>query len=706
MFGRMMASAIALTSAAYAQTPGDAAPGCAPQPTCSVTPPANAADRVVYEAAAFAQYNPQTALDMVRQTPGFSLDDGDGRRGFSGAVGNVLIDGVRPSAKSQSLDGILSRIPANQVVRLEVLRGSAVAGDASGQATLLNVVRTESAGSGVYSAGFEHGTRGVYAPQGEINYSGRSGNVEYGLGVSVYSQYRSLPGWRRFYAGPDETYDGRADTPSPRDFREASITGNLAFPLAGGRLSLNGQTDSFRFHADNQLYFFDAANAASQTVIQDYEERRPTPRYEIGANYDRDFGPWSLALVGLLNRRTYENEENGVFYDGLGAVTSSYSQNVNQEAGETIARATLSGPLSPRQRIEFGGEIAFNTLDQELAFVSDPPSPPIPNSNVLVEEERGEAFVSHTWQPADLWSLETRLAWETSTLTFTGDTNQTVELSYWKPSVQLSRTFGGNDQIRARIYRDVGQLDFGDFVSAADVTNALINGGNPDLAPQTSWIAELGADFRFDGGAALGLTLSRRMISDVADVVKIVDDAGTPSPADDIIYDAPGNIGDGEITQFDVNFSSPVPFIPGSRLTVEGFLRDSEVTDPVTGRPRIISYTPESYVNVSFRQDLSDWRFAWGFEATKQGETQGFRYNETDTEEEGPYVDAFIETTALPNNMKLRLTAANIFSGTINRDRRFFAAPDRSSGAFAYRDLRQREFKAAPWFIVVLSGTF
>ena len=77
---------------------------------------------------------------MVRQVPGFSLDGGEDRRGFSGAVGNLLIDGVRPSSKSQGVEGMLQRIPASQVVRLEVLRGAAVAGDASGQAILLNVV--------------------------------------------------------------------------------------------------------------------------------------------------------------------------------------------------------------------------------------------------------------------------------------------------------------------------------------------------------------------------------------------------------------------------------------------------------------------------------------------------------------------------------------------------------------------------------------
>ena len=39
------------------------------------------------------------------------------------AVGNLLIDGQRPVAKSQSVQTILQQIPASQVVRIELLRG-------------------------------------------------------------------------------------------------------------------------------------------------------------------------------------------------------------------------------------------------------------------------------------------------------------------------------------------------------------------------------------------------------------------------------------------------------------------------------------------------------------------------------------------------------------------------------------------------------
>ena len=130
--------------------------------------------------------------------------------------------------------------------------------------------------------------------------------------------------------------------------------------------------------------------------------------------------------------------------------------------------------------------------------------------------------------------------------------------------------------------------------------------------------------------------------------------------------------------------------------------------DPVTGETRIISETPESEIDIQFRQDLTSLRLAWGVSIYKQGEFQVYRFNEVDTNEEGPWVDVFVETTALPNDMKLRLWAANITDGTINRDRLFYgdAINPNRNGPLNRRDLRQRQFAEAPWFILELTGTF
>ena len=181
----------------------DGAEAQAPEPTSVPNKNAqDAAGRVVYDAAFYAQFAPRTALDMVNQTPGFSLDGGDDEtRGFSGAVGNVLIDGERLGAKSQTLEDVLLRVPASEVLRIEILRGADVAGDASNAAVLANVIRTRTAGGGTWMAGFEMTNENKPTPTGRFAWSGRSEDREYSVGATTYGHDHNSE-------GPREVTDG------------------------------------------------------------------------------------------------------------------------------------------------------------------------------------------------------------------------------------------------------------------------------------------------------------------------------------------------------------------------------------------------------------------------------------------------------------------------------------------------------------------
>lgn len=708
MLGKMMVSMLALTGVAYAQEQAPAANA----DVGAVSPAQSGADRVGYDAAFFAQFNPQTALDMVRQTPGFSIEDpnqsNDARRGFSGAVGNLLIDGLRPSAKSQSLENLLAQIPATQVVRIELLRGAAVAGDASGATVIANVVRTPSTGSGLWNLGLgQHGD--AVRPFGDASYTGRVGQFEYGFGGSYYQDTREQPGFRVEEDGAGNR-TGLMITPSPRNVREAVVNANAAVPLLGGRLSATGQASWFRWHASHQFIHFTPDGENDFTFLDSFTESRPRPAFEVGLNYDRDIGPWSMALVGLVNRRDYGSNDTFAVLVPDGVAEVNYVE-VRQDSGESILRGTLSRALTPTQRIEFGAEGALNTLDASLNLLVDtgsgplPPPNGIPNANVTVEEERTEVFAVHTWRPNDTWSLESRLAREMSTLTFTGDADQTVDLSYLKPSIQLTRNFGENNQARIRLYRDVGQLDFGDFVSAPAFADSRIDGGNPGLVPETSYRAEIGADWRFAGGVALGLAVTQYWISDVADLVPLTDNRGTSDPSDDVTFDAPGNIGDANGTRLDANLTLPLGFVlPGGRFTMSGFLWRGEVTDPVTGQERALSERSESQLDFEIRQDLPQHKLAWSISLSKPGEVPYYRLNEVDTQEEGPWVDGYIETTALPHGMRLRLSAINIFDGDIRRNRQIYLG-DRN-GPLDRVEWRYRNFVDSPWFELRLSGSF
>ena len=116
---------------------------------------ASAASRTtVYDAAFFAQFAPRTAFDIVEHVPGFQLDLGSTQsatgsvdvRGFAGTAGNVVINGARPSTKSETVDVTLQRIPAQRVVRVELGPGDLYGSDYAGKSQVSQLVLSDAAG--------------------------------------------------------------------------------------------------------------------------------------------------------------------------------------------------------------------------------------------------------------------------------------------------------------------------------------------------------------------------------------------------------------------------------------------------------------------------------------------------------------------------------------------------------------------------------
>ena len=113
----------------------------------------------------FTTYAPVTALDMVKRIPGFSISEGEGRRGFGENAGNVLIDGDRPSTKSDDVWTMLSRIPASQVEYIELSEQAGADTETQGQGQVINIVRKRTAKvNGTYEGTIIAGTRYGFQP--------------------------------------------------------------------------------------------------------------------------------------------------------------------------------------------------------------------------------------------------------------------------------------------------------------------------------------------------------------------------------------------------------------------------------------------------------------------------------------------------------------------------------------------------------------
>jgi hypothetical protein len=645
-----------------------------------------------YAADWYQPFAPRTALDMVRQTPGFTLDEGESRRGLSGAVGNVLVDGRRPSAKEQTLEEILQRIPAAQVQRIEILRGAQTVGDASGQNVLVNVVRTPFTGQGVGLLGVEYAQQHRAMPNGWMAWTGRAHAVDYAVGASTYSLRRELPGARELTDADGNSTGTRRDT-SPRDFGEYTLNGEASFGLGGGGLRLTGQVHYERYHEDSMIDTFDAAGAFVESDFNPYTESRRSA--EFGGHFDRKLGGWDLSSVLLLTRGRFASDVTSTHSNTAGIVETIYTQRLQRDSGESILRAALARALGEAQRIEVGLETAVNTLDAGLAASVEAGGVLYPlhpaNSNVLIEEKRAEAFLNHSWRIDANWSLDGRLAGEFSRLDFSGDSNQVVDLAYAKPSLQLTRSFGGANQLRVRVFRDVGQLDFNDFVSSLSLSDERVEGGNPGLKPQTSWDTELAADLRPGADLALTMTLFHRWVSDTADFVPV----GPPHA----LVDAPGNIGDGRIHGLHLTARAPLKFLPGASLTLDGTWQESRVDDPLTGETRGISEFQDWQLTAGFRQDLP--RVAWGLNYLQKSMLSSYFLKEIDRSRPSPSLDGFVEVS-IARGLRLRFSVVSLLGQPELRDR-LFHAPDRR-GAFEHAELGRRE--PGTWYQLAIAGSF
>ena len=529
-----------------------------------------------YGADWYRSFAPRTALDMVRQTPGFSLDEGEVRRGLSGAVGNVLVDGRRPRrqgadaggnpAADSGRPGAGHRDTARRADRRRRIR--------PGRAVERAPHPVHRPGRGIH--GIEYAQQHRPMPNGFMAWTGRARAIDYAVGASTYSLRRELPGTRDLTDAAGNSTGTRRDT-SPRDFGEYTVNGEAAFELGGGRLRMTGQAHYERYHEDSVIDTYDTADEFAGSTFNPYTESRRSA--EFGGHFDHAFGDWNLSSVLLLTRGRFASDVTSTSSDAIGSPVYRYAQELERDSGESILRGTLARDLGGSQRLELGIEGALNTLDAVLLAAQDfgggTVPVDVPNSNVLIEEKRAEAFVNHSWRIDKRWSLDWRLAGEFSRLDFSGDSNQVVDLAYAKPSVQLTRSFGNSNQWRARVFRDVGQLDFNDFVSSLSLSDERVEGGNPDLKPQTSWDAELAADLRPGADVALTLAVFHRWVSDTADFVPV-------GPPDELV-DAPGNIGDGRIYGLHVTARAPLKILRGATLTFDGTRQESRVTDPLTG---------------------------------------------------------------------------------------------------------------------------
>ena len=347
---------------------------------------------------------------------------------------------------------------------------------------------------------------------------------------------------------------------------------------------------------------------------------------------------------------------------------------------------------APGLTFDAGGELAFNWVDTRTRFQQNGQAVTVPAGDVVVQEGRGEAFVTTTWRPDPRLSVEAGVRVEASAISSSGDVALSNRFVYPKPRLAVTWSPDAQDQVRIRVEREVGQLDFGDFVGSATLNGSGVTAGNPNLTPQQDWAFEAAYERHFWNNGAIALTARRLVLSDVIDRVPLGD------------FDAPGNIGGGH--EDDVLLSLTLPldrfFIPHGELRGVGTWRMSQVTDPTTHQLRPISGQHESDNELHFTQDIPKWSLTWGLDTWLPWKERIYRFDEVDAEHNQAWNQVFAEYKPC-KDLSLRVEVDNFSRKRFFFTRSVFADTRAGMAPPAYLDEQAHKFGSEFLFRVVKS---
>lgn len=478
----------------------------APQPLRSFTP------------TDFAQFAPRNALDMVERIPGFVIRDESGAaRGLGQADANVLLNGQRISGKSNGAVDALTRLPAADVVRLEIVDGASLEfGGLSGQ--VLNVVTRSAARlSGQFRYSPQVRSRG--APlrwgNGEVSLSG-GGSTQWTLSLRNGQDRSGQDGPERVTSGSGVLLDLR-DERFARRLENLALSGSVARTAANGNvLNLTGEVGAFILRDFERS---DRRGPGLPDRVRLLRQTEDEHNYELGVDYSLAAPGGRLKLIGY---RRFENSPTEAsvrltFADARPDQGSVFTR-VASEA-ESIARAEYTAEaLGGDWQVSVEGARNWLDIDADLQERDGSGAlRPVPfaGASARVGESRGEATVTYGSLGTGL-RLQASVGAEYSQIAQSGEAGVVRDFTRPKGFLTFEWQPRKSAKLSAKLERVVGQLDFFDFIASANLNDNRVNVTNANLVPQQSWLLELEGSLHL---GALGSLTVRGIAEDISDIV-------------------------------------------------------------------------------------------------------------------------------------------------------------------------------------------
>ena len=659
-------------------------------------PVASASGRESYLPEDFARFAPRNALDMLENVPGFNVEQEDDARGLGQASGNILVNGERLSSKSTNASTQLSRIPAANVIRIDIVDGATL--DIPGlSGRVANIVAESSGISGQFEWIVQTPTDyAVIGPfEGKISVSGSTGPVDYTVALNN-------SGFRGGNGGPNIFTDGAGELIELREGFSRTISDSPklsgSFRFDGPGSSIANLNASYQWKIFNSRERDDLFRPGMPDALITLRNRNPGYNYEISGDFEFALGPGRLKLIGLeqFEHSDFSTQEIIDFFDGAPSIGDRFE--LVSDSGERIARAEYRWPMLGGDW-QLAGEAAFNRLDNAAGlFMLDPAGEfvggPFAPGTGGVTEDRYEAILSYGRALTGALSMQLALGGEYSKIAQTGTNAEQRSFRRPKGSASFAWAAGAGLDVSLELRRAVGQLDFGDFLAEVNLEAGNSNAGNSQLVPQQSWEAEIEVSKDFGGWGSATLSLFQHEIEDYVTIVPL------PGGRESL-----GNIDGARLRGVELTGTLQLDELgmAGAKFDLDLKVQGSKLTDPVTGEDRDLDNLQRRNFRLDFRHDVprSDW--AWGLEFRDTQTGPYYRLGEVGFDYQIPtFGGAFVEHKDLLG-LTAKLRAANLLGSGGYLERTVHDGP-RDEAPILFNELR--DGKVGYFWQFSLKGNF
>lgn len=460
-------------------------------------------DRLVYNAENDDLSKGGDAGDVLRKVPLLQVDlEGNvSIRGQSNI--KVLIDNKPSTIVASSISDALKMIPADQIVKVEVITSPSAKYDAEGSGGIINIITKKNKMQGYYlnlntGVGVRGSSLGLTGSlrKGKFGMSlGGHGRLFYNKAEITSTQSTVLNGVTsltdQFSTSSDNVLFGRYHLTMDYDIDNTQfLSGGIRY---GVRSFSKEQLQTTNLYSDAVL---------ESTILRSINENRPSNSIDVNLDYLKVFKPQQEWSVSTLYSHTDMNEnfisDN---LDGNNSVLSSLkneSKNLNQEL---TFQTDYTTPIRDNQIFEVGAKTIFRTVNSDYAYfladandvyVADESSP----FGVLdYEQNVTAAYATYTYSTPSKYIFKGGLRWEQTSITASqnGEAIDVPNYNNFVPTLNVSKTFDNFTTVKLGYNRRIQRPGLQQLNPNFNTVNTQsIRVGNANLRPELTDNIELG----------------------------------------------------------------------------------------------------------------------------------------------------------------------------------------------------------------------